>query len=104
MPVRTFAVALYLIALETALFSFAPSALGQSPSADAPGVQPTLTGSPARSDGGTPIVVPTQSSSGNFFKRFAKAYADDWKEVPSTDAAPATRGMPSPVDGPPFPF
>jgi hypothetical protein len=44
---------------------------------------------------------------GGFFRRFAKAYRDDWKPAPAgavTAPAPAFRGDPPPVDGPPFPF
>lgn len=58
---------------------------------------------PGGSAAGTTTTA-SQVAPGNFFSRFFKAYADDWKETPSTDAAPAFRGTPSPVDGPPFPF
>jgi hypothetical protein len=41
---------------------------------------------------------------GNFFKRFAKAYWDDWH--PSSTPSPEApyRGYPAPVSNPPFPF
>ena len=41
---------------------------------------------------------------GNFFKRLAKAYWDDWhpSSTPGPDAA--FRGYPAPVSNPPFPF
>jgi len=59
---------------------------------------------PAKDAGGA-IVTPTPAApTGNFFQRLAKAYSDDWKELPSSDATPAFRSTPSPVEGPPFPF
>jgi hypothetical protein len=41
---------------------------------------------------------------GEFFHRFFKAYADDWKGTASSGPDPARRGNPAPTDGPPFPF
>src|SRR5580704_11909007 len=50
----------------------------------------------------------TKTDSGNFFRRFFKAYADDWKPASTGAGAsatpPAFRGDPAPVSGPPFPF
>jgi hypothetical protein len=71
--------------------------LGQSQSAVA---------GPSGSDSGASAAAVTtaQTHSESFFRRFFKEYADDWKETPSTDAAPKFRSTPSPVDGPPFPF
>jgi hypothetical protein len=41
-----------------------------------------------------------------FIKRFINAYRDDWKPSPDDGStpAPAFRGYPGPVSGPPFPF
>jgi hypothetical protein len=44
------------------------------------------------------------SNQGNFFKRFVKAYANDWKGTSDPGPEPPRRGNPAPVDGPPFPF
>jgi Putative beta-barrel porin-2, OmpL-like. bbp2 len=51
---------------------------------------------------------PAASTSPNFFARLAHVYHDDWfppPTPPSTPAptAPARRGLPSPLDSPPFP-
>jgi len=60
-------------------------------------------GAPTPTDGiataSTPSNVPR-----NFFRRFFKAYADDWKGSASSGPSPPFRGTPSPVNGPPFPF
>jgi hypothetical protein len=39
-----------------------------------------------------------------FFRRFGRAYKDDWKPAAQDPPSPAKRGDPYPVDGPPFPF
>ncbi len=39
-----------------------------------------------------------------FWRRFAKAYRDDWKGTSAGEPAPPFRGDPAPVDQPPFPF
>jgi len=39
----------------------------------------------------------------NFFKRWESFYREDWKALPTTGPAPARRGLPSPLDSPPFP-
>jgi len=43
-------------------------------------------------------------SSGRFFHRLAKAYADDWKGSSTSGSEPKYRGYPAPVSAPPFPF
>jgi hypothetical protein len=52
-----------------------------------------------------PLAKSAHAPQGGFFKRFGKAYGDDWKGT-SNDSGPAPqrRGNPAPVDGPPFPF
>jgi hypothetical protein len=69
--------------------------------------QSTAVGGPTGSDnsgaGAAAVTAPKQPP-GDFFHRFFKAYSEDWKELPSTNPAPAFRSTPSPVDGPPFPF
>jgi hypothetical protein len=93
------------LALAIALLGVSSAALGQSNSGNVPGAQPGLhPGALPSSDAASPVASPAPASPGNFFQRFAKAYADDWKAAPSTDTGPKFRGTPSPVDGPPFPF
>jgi hypothetical protein len=52
--------------------------------------------------GGPPVNVVT----GGFWKRFAKAYADDWHPPASAANAPPApyRDYPAPVENPPYPF
>jgi len=89
------------LVLAAVLSRCANPAFAQSPAAtDA--VQPPATG--AAVTGSAPVTTPSRSSTENFFTRLAKAYAEDWKELSSSDAGPASRGTPSPVEGPPFPF
>jgi hypothetical protein len=46
-----------------------------------------------------------KTDQGGFFKRFLKAYSDDWKpSTASSDPPPVRRWNTAPVDGPPFPF
>ncbi len=47
---------------------------------------------------------PQNVAQGNFFKRLADAYKQDWKGTTPSGPAPAFRGDPAPVNGPPFPF
>lgn len=84
-------------------------AFAQTNPTNIPGPQPAVASVLPSSDGASPVASTAAAaaaapSPGNFFQRFAKAYADDWKAAPSTDAGPKFRGTPSPVDGPPFPF
>ena len=78
----------------------------QANSESVPAARPALDASAPRPTDTARPVAPTAAaaSPGNFFQRFAKAYADDWKATPSTDAGSKFRSTPSPVDGPPFPF
>jgi hypothetical protein len=39
----------------------------------------------------------------SFLPRFIDFYRQDWKALPSTGPAPPRRGLPSPLDSPPFP-
>jgi hypothetical protein len=41
---------------------------------------------------------------GNFFKRLAAAYKQDWKGTAASGPPPPFRGDPAPINGPPFPF
>ncbi len=64
---------------------------------------------PASASTTTPMQPPPTQPSPGFFRRFARAYADDWKPAPTNASAPsapapAFRGDPAPVNGPPFPF
>jgi hypothetical protein len=63
-----------------------------------------LSGANSDSSSSTAAVAAPKNP-GNFFERFARAYADDWKSQPADSGpAPKFRGYPSPVNGPPFPF
>jgi hypothetical protein len=42
--------------------------------------------------------------SGNFWKRLAKAYSDDWHDRAPAGPEPAFRGYPAPESNPPYPF
>ena len=63
--------------------------------------KPTSTGE------AVPPVAPSSVPTG-FWRRFEKAYYDDWHPAPATssspDAAPKFRGYPPPIEAPPFPF
>jgi hypothetical protein len=49
--------------------------------------------------------TPEASVSGGFFKRFIRAYHDDWTGAATSGGPePAYRGDPAPVSAPPFPF
>src|SRR5271166_3051087 len=87
------------VGIAACLLLGAGSTFGQVPS----GTPPAPTSETADGAAGVAGVKPPNNS-GDFFHRFFKVYADDWKDLPSTDPAPAFRGTPSPVDGPPFPF
>ena len=95
-----------LLSIGLIFLSYGGEAFSQSPLADANGSGSTVSGSASAKDGGAAAIVSaTPAPTGNFFQRFVKAYADDWKQLPSSDAAaPAFRSTPSPVEGPPFPF
>jgi hypothetical protein len=45
-----------------------------------------------------------KTGQGGFFRRFKKAYGDDWKGTGDPGPEAKRRGFPAPVDGPPFPF
>jgi hypothetical protein len=53
-----------------------------------------------------PVMPPATpgKAGGNFFHRFFKAYADDWKASSASSDEPKYRGYPPPVSTPPFPF
>jgi hypothetical protein len=56
-------------------------------------------------DAGDPANNATvKANPGNFFGRFLRAYADDWKGTSSSSETPKFRGYPAPVPGPPYPF
>lgn len=44
------------------------------------------------------------AENGNFFRRFARAYWDDWHPSPVPTPEAPYRGYPAPVSSPPFPF
>ena len=48
--------------------------------------------------------APQNVAQGNFFKRLANAYKQDWKGTTPSGPAQAFRGDPAPINAPPFPF
>src|ERR1700693_647352 len=46
---------------------------------------------------------PSTSEPKSFFARWADFYRQDWSGTPTASPAPARRGVPSPLDSPPFP-
>jgi Putative beta-barrel porin-2, OmpL-like. bbp2 len=56
---------------------------------------------PSQQTKDTPASAPTGSS--NFFGRLFGAYVDEFKEAPSNEPEPPRRGLPAPLDSPPFP-
>ncbi len=53
------------------------------------------------------VALNTNTEQGSFLRRLFKAYSDDWWPPAASNpaaAAPAFRGDPAPVNGPPFPF
>ena len=60
-------------------------------------------GGPTSTDGTATASTPSNAPR-NFFRRFFKAYADDWKGSAPSGPPPPFRGTRSPVNGPPFPF
>lgn len=49
-------------------------------------------------------VTPEAGPQLGFFRRFFKAYADDWSGTAGSSEEPKYRGFPAPVTNPPFPF
>src|SRR6516164_6821141 len=76
----------------------------QSPPADATPSETAVSARAPSDSGGAIASSASATPTGGFFQRLAKAYKDDWKQLPSSDAVPAFRSTPSPVEGPPFPF
>lgn len=109
MPFRSsvlFAQRLTLLAVALILVGTAAHSFGQAPDKNNSPQQADNAAANPSSPAAEPQEKKSSSaSSQNFFRRLAKAYADDWKPASSGDeAAPKFRGTPSPVDGPPFPF
>jgi hypothetical protein len=52
----------------------------------------------------SPVAKPDNAVPAGFWKRFIKAYSDDWHPAPGPGDAPKFRGYPAPVDSPPYPF
>ncbi len=46
---------------------------------------------------------PATSEKKSFFRRWAEFYRHDWSGMTDSSAAPVRRGLPSPLDSPPFP-
>ena len=80
--------------------AFSSAACGQSTSEE------SASNAPAANPAGSGLN--TRPDQGSFFRRLFRTYADDWKPLAAVAAAaapaPAFRGDPAPVNGPPFPF
>src|SRR5580693_10417851 len=46
---------------------------------------------------------PTSTEKKSFFARWAEFYRQDWRGTAASSPAPPRRGLPSPLDSPPFP-
>ena len=96
----------FLSLLPAVIAGCCPPAYGQSIEESA-GNMPMAMGqaAPTASPAGS---VPSTADPSSFFRRFIKAYADDWKPAATNASAPAPvpafRGDPGAVNGPPFPF
>ena len=57
------------------------------------------------SDSASPPVAPAQQAPlpSNFFSRYAQFYREDWFGTTPASPTPPRRGLPSPLDSPPFP-
>jgi hypothetical protein len=89
---------------------------------DTPSALPTFSGTADLSDKGIPddpsagsADDPQKSASGqntsagiplsgNFFQRLGQFYLQDWNGTNVTTPLPPKRGLPAPIDSPPFPF
>jgi hypothetical protein len=80
---------------------------GQQPSATQPSDgQPSNTQPSNAQSANAPSAPAAEASSSkprNFFERWADFYRQDWFGTASSGPSPARRGLPSPLDSPPFP-
>jgi hypothetical protein len=80
---------------------------GQQPSATQPSDgQPSNTQPSNAQSANAPSAPAAEASSSkprNFFERWADFYHQDWFGTASSGPSPARRGLPSPLDSPPFP-
>lgn len=53
---------------------------------------------------GIPLAAERNVVPAGFWRRFTKAYRDDWKGASANGPAPLFRGDPAPIGQPPFPF
>ena len=99
--VRTFR----LVALAATCLLVGPALSGVKGAQAAPPSTPPAP--PSKSGPATPEKPEQNPASQGFFRRLSQAYLTDWRG-PATNApaspAPAYRGYPAPVEGPPFPF
>jgi hypothetical protein len=95
-----FAKTLCSLTLLCSVALFSSAACGQSTSEQSP------SNAPAANPAGSGLNM--RPDQGSFFRRLFRTYADDWKPLAAVAAAaapaPAFRGDPAPVNGPPFPF
>ncbi|MGB8581781.1 MAG: hypothetical protein WCD47_13230 [Candidatus Sulfotelmatobacter sp.] len=66
-------------------------------------LSPALFGQTSGSSSATQAPAAETSSTKGFFARWADFYRRDWAGAASSSPAPARRGLPSPLDSPPFP-
>jgi len=79
------------------VFTLAPA--DSTPSASIREIDPQETSAGAQNPNSTTSNVLT----GNFFHRLAQFYRQDWAGTNPTGTTPAKRGLPAPLDSPPFP-
>src|SRR5580704_3090609 len=73
-----------------------------APSSSAGNADPQQTGSAP--SGQAPTANSDHALTGNFFHRLAQFYGQDWDGTNPTAPSATKRGLPAPVDSPPFPF
>jgi hypothetical protein len=78
------------------------SASGEAPSSIPGNLSPQGAGAPA--DGQGASVDSKNALTGNFFHRLAQFYKQDWAGINPAGSSPSKRGLPAPLDSPPFPF
>ena len=66
-------------------------------------LSPALFGQTSGSSSATQAPAAETSSTKGFFARWADFYRQDWAGTAASSPAPARRGLPSPLDSPPFP-
>jgi len=59
---------------------------------------------PQPANGQRPVAPSDHALTGNFFQRLAQFYSQDWAGTNPSGPSPTKRGLPPPLNSPPFPF